>query len=486
MNRRLAALVSTALLAACTAHYRPTPAVPANTRAGAPAADSMRVFFDSLADARAADALASEATTPRTLSVEALADLAWLDVLEDTTLAALERRALSQNRGLALARARIEEYRAAVGGARAGLFPSLDLNGSVSRNQVAFGSLSIPPYTAWRATANVAWELNFLALGKGIAAANAEVAAQEASARATALALVSDVASGYLRLLELDQERATAQQTLATRQTTLDLARQRYESGLISELDVRRFEAQVAVPAVRLAQVDEARALQEHALNVLLGEGPGPIARGASLTQAAHAVRVPDSIPVELIERRPDVQAALHQYSAAAARVGVAVAGRLPSLSITGSWGAQADTPGSLTDSNSRVYQILAGISIPIFHGGAISSRQHAARARAEEAQAVYQQVVLTALGEAGDALVGVRTARDQRAAQETQATALRRALELATIRYQSGVANYLEVLDAQRSLFDAQLAESQAQLQELLAAVRLYKALGGSWPEEE
>jgi len=483
------ALTAATLLAGCTAHYHPPePAVPANTRAGAPA-DSMRAFFDSLtaarrADARSSDARADAAVAPRALSVEALADLAWLDVLEDTTLAALERRALSQNRSLALARARIDEYRAAAGGARAGLFPSLDVNGSVSRNQVAFGSLSIPPYTAWRATANVAWELNFLALGKGISAANADVAAQEANARATALALVSEVAISYLQLLELDEERATAQQTLASRQETLELARQRFDRGLISELDVRRFEAQVAVPAVRLAQVEQARAQQEHALNVLLGEGPAAIPRGTSLSQAARAVSVPDSVPLQLIERRPDVEAALHQYSAAASRVGVAVAGRLPSLSIVGSWGAQSDTPGGLTDSNSRVYQILAGISVPIFHGGAIASRQHAAEARAEQAQAAYQQAVLTALGEAGDALVGVRAARDQRAAQETQATALRRALELATLRYQSGVANYLEVLDAQRSLFDAQLAESQARLQELLAAVRLYKALGGSWPE--
>jgi multidrug efflux system outer membrane protein len=450
----------------------------------------MRVFFDSLERARATDTLPADIAPrplpPRAIPAESLADLAWLDVLKDTTLTGLVRQALRENRDLAMARARIREYRAAAGVVRSSLFPSLTLNGSASRNKVAFGTLAIPPYTAWRATADVSWELNFFGLGSGLAAANADLAAQEANERAAALALVSDVATAYLQLLELDQERATAQQTLASRKATLDLARQRYERGLISELDVRQFEAQVAVPAVRLAQVDQAQALAEHALDVLLGEGPAPIPRGTSLSRAAQAVSVPDSVPLALIERRPDVVAAERQYRGAAARVGVAVAERLPALSITGSYGGQAATLGQLSDSNSRVYQIMAGIKLPIFAGGKFTSQQHAAEARADEARASYQQAVLTALQEAGDALVGVRAARDQLAAQETQTAALRRALDLATLRYQSGVANYLEVLDAQRSLFDAQLAESQAELQELVAAVRLYKALGGSWPETD
>jgi multidrug efflux system outer membrane protein len=484
-----AAAVTGLVVGGCAPRYHPAPVVPAGTRAGAPRADSLRAFFDSLEHARAGDTVPPEVAprplAPRTLSAESLADLAWLDVLQDSILTALEQRALRQNRDLEVERARIREFRAAAGVARSGLFPSLAIDGSMSRNKVAFGTLTVPPYTAWRATADVSWELDFFGWGPRIQAANADLASQEAYERAAALVLVSDVATGYLQLLELDQERATAEQTLASRQATLDLARQRYDRGLISELDVRQFEAQVAVPAVRLAQVEQARALQEHALNVLLGEGPAPVPRGTALARAARAVYVPDSVPSSLIERRPDVQAAERQYAAAAARVGLAVAARLPVFSITGSYGAQSPTIGQITASDSRVYQILAGISIPLFTGGRLVGQQRVAEARADQARAAYQQTVLTALQEAGDALVGVRTARDQLAAQQTQAAALRRALELATARYQSGVANYLEVLDAQRSLFDAQLAESQAELQELVAAVRLYKALGGSWPEE-
>lgn len=488
MSRQLFVIALVALAAGCAAHA-PAPAVPAGTRAGAPAAPA-RAFFDSLEQARAADTLPPEAAVrlypSRAIPAESLADLAWLDVLQDTALIALERRALAQNRDLIRERARIREYRSTVAVARSALFPSFDLGGSVSRNQLAFGTLTIPPYTQWRATANVSWELNFFAIGSGLAAAKADLAAQEAQERAAALTLIAEVATGYLQLLELDQEQATAQQTLASRQEMLELARQRYSQGVTSELDVRQFEAQVGVPAARLAQVEQALALQEHALNVLLGEGPAAIPRGTSLAAAARGITVPDSVQVALIERRPDVEAAASAYRGAASRVGVAIATRLPELSITGYYGGQSAVPGALTDSNSRVYQVMAGISIPLFAGGRRTAQQRAAQARADQAQAAYQQTVLTALQETGDALTGVRTARQQLAAQETQATALRRALDLATVRYQGGVASYIEVLETQRSLFEAQLAESQAQLQQLLAAVRLYKALGGSWPEEQ
>jgi len=273
-----------------------------------------------------------------------------------------------------------------------------------------------------------------------------------------------------------------AERTLATRGVTLDLARQRYARGVISELDVRQFEAQVAVPAARLAQVEQQRAQEEHALNVLLGAAPATIVRGTSLAQAVRAVIVPDSLPGTLLERRPDVREAERAYAAATARVGVADAARLPKITIIGSSGSQAATSGGLFTSQTDVYQLQAGVSIPLFTGGKLINVARAARARAEEARAAYEQTALTALREAGDALAGVRAARDQVAAQDTQAKALRRALQLAEARYQAGVANYLEVLDSQRSLFEAELALSQAQLLQLTAAVQLYKALGGSW----
>jgi multidrug efflux system outer membrane protein len=493
MTPRVAALTAAALLAGCAVgpRYRPASPVPSAARVGAgerpgPRADSTRAFYDSLAMARAADTAHAAATlpAPRTLAAEALADLAWLDILRDSVLGRLVETALRQNRDLAVARARINEYRALAGVARAPLMPSLTVNGSTSRNQIALGAFPPVSYTAYRVTGDVAWELDFWGrTRRNLQAANADEAAQEAAERGAVLSLVSDVASGYLQLLELDQERAVAEQTLSSRQATLALARQRFARGVISELDVRQFEAQVAVPAARLAQVDQLRSQQEHALNVLLGQGPMPIPRGGSLAAAARSVSVPDSVSAGLLSRRPDVQQAERAWAAANARIGVAQASRLPTIAITGTYGSQSSTTGNLFTSGAEVYSVLAGVSIPIFTGGRLLNQARAASARAEEARATYERTVLQAIGEAGDALAGVRAARDVAAALQTQAVALRRAMELAQLRYSTGVSNYLEVLDAQRSLFDAELAASQAQLQQLTAAVRLYKALGGSWP---
>ncbi|HYK82782.1 MAG TPA: efflux transporter outer membrane subunit [Gemmatimonadales bacterium] len=481
------AAVLAAGLAGCAVGpgYHPAPVVPAAAQVGAGVrSDSTRRFFDSLATARRADT--TKAITPlplRRVAAESLGDIAWLDILHDSVLTRLVETALRQNRDLTAAEARIREFRADAGVARAPLFPSLTLNGSYATNQVAFAAFPVVAYHAVRLTGDVAWELDFWGrTRRGIQAANADLAAQDAAARAAVLSLVSDVATGYLQLLELDQERVIAEQTLASRQATLALARQRFARGVISELDVRQFEAEVAVPAVRLAQVEQLRARQEHALNVLLGQGPAAVPRGGSLAAAARAVTVPDSLPASLLARRPDVAEAERAYAAATARVGVADAARLPTISITGSYGSQAPTSGSLFGSQTKIYQVLGGVSLPLFTGGQLVNEARAARARADQARAHYEQTVLTALREAGDALVGVRAARDQMVADETQTTALRRGLDLAQLRYRTGVSNYLEVLDAERGLFDAQLALSQAQLQQLTAAVQLYKALGGSW----
>lgn len=485
MRRRWIMVPMLCLAAGCTIgpHYHPEAVVPADTKVGAAREpDSARTFLDSLARARAADSLTPAPIATRTVRPEQIADLAWLDILRDSTLIGLVDTALHRNRDLAVAEARIREFRADVGLARSGLFPQLTVNGSASKNQIAFGTQTFS-YDALRLTGDVAWELDFWGrVRNGLTAANADLAAQRAAEKSAVLSLVSDVATGYLQLLELDQERAIALRTLASRKETYELARQRYTRGVISELDVRQFEAQLAVPAARLAQVEQLQAQQEHALNVLLGEAPTPIARGTTLAAAAAAVTIPDSIPSALLARRPDVQQAERSYAAAVARAGMAEAARLPTISITASYGRQSGSASTLFKSSSEVYQLMAGVSIPIFTGGRLENAAAAAKARADQARAAYERTELVALREASDALTGVRAARDQLTAQETQANALRRALELATLRYQTGVASYLDVLDVQRNLFDAELALSQAQLHELTSAVQLYKALGGSW----
>jgi len=480
--------VAMVVLGACAVGpgYRPAPVVPEGTKVGVSlGTDSARAFFDSLRAARAVDTVATltPPPAPRRLATESLARLAWVDILHDTVLSGLINAALRQNRDLAVAQGRIREYRALSGIAASALYPSLSLDGSVGKNQIKIGALPLVTYNAWILTANVSWELDVWGgIRRGLQAAAADADAQAAAADATVLAIVSDVATGYLEVLELDDERATAERTLASRRATLGLAQERYAHGVISELDVRQFEAQVGVPAARLAQVEQAEAAVEHALSVLLGEPPGIVPRGLSLEQAARVVVVPDSIPSSLLERRPDVREAERAYAAATARIGVADATRLPEFTITGLYGSQALTAGAAFTPQSDIYQIQAGVSIPIFTGGRLVNTIRAARARADEARAAYEEVALTALGEAADALAAVRAARDAVAAQDTQVRALRQAFNLAQARYAAGVASYLEVLDAERSLFDAEIAISEARLQQLTAAVQLYKALGGAW----
>ena len=490
MIRRISAPLLAALVAGCAVgpSYQPEQVVPAATKVGAArSSDTARAFFDSLAAARDNDTLPANAgprLAPKAVLPDSLASLAWLDIFRDSTMVGLVRTALAQNRDLQTAVGRIREFRAEVGIAKAPLFPTLTANGSASTNQVAIGSFPPTSYDAFRVTGDVAWELDFWGrTRRGVEAARADLASEEAGQRAVVLSLVSDVATGYLSLLELDQERSIAERTLASRQATLELARQRFKQGLTSELDVRQFEAQVAVPAGTLAQAERLRAEQEHQLSLLLGEAPSTVTRGGTLTHAVSALIVPDSLPATLLARRPDVQQAERAFAAATARIGVAEAARLPTFSISGYYGSQVPKAGDLFTSNGEIYQALAGVSMPLFTGGRLVNETRVARARADQARTQYEQSVLLALREASDALVGVRTARDQVASQQTQAQALRRALQLAELRYRTGVASYLEVLDAQRSLFDAELGLSQAQLRQLAAAVQLYRALGGSWP---
>ncbi len=491
MNARTVIPLAVALLTGCRigpSYHVPAPVPGDATIRVSPLPDSSRAFFDSLAVARLRDttAVSRLRITPRPFVVDSLAGPAWRDILRDTTLVRLVDTALDRNRNLQTAMARIREFRANAEIARAPLFPSLTVNASASSNQIALGIFPPASYRAIRVTGDVSWELDFWGrIRQGVTAANADVAAGVAAERAVALSIVSDVATAYLQLLELDQEHDIAQQTLATRRATLELARERFAQGVISELDVKQFEAQVAAPAVTLAATERARIQTEHTLNMLLGEAPTAIHRGGTLVRAVDALDVPDSVPATLLARRPDVEQAERNYAATTARLGVADAARMPTLMLGGAYGSQTPTPGDLFTSNTRIYQLQAGVSIPLFTGGRLAGQAAAARARVEQARAQYEETVLGALRDTDDALVTVRTARDQAVAQATQAEALSGALDLAQLRYQSGIASYLDVLEAERSLFTARLALSQAQLQQLVAAVQLYKALGGGWPTE-
>jgi multidrug efflux system outer membrane protein len=482
--RRLAVLLT---LAGCAIGPSPRvtpPQYPAPRIADSLPSASARGFFDSLAAARArGDTGVTAIPAPRPLALDTASDRAWLDVLGDPAVVQLVEQALANNRDFQVAVARVREYRALLGVARADLFPQLSVNGTASKNQVVFGSLGAQKFDVVQVAGSLAWELDFWGrLRRQTQAAGFDLRGREEDERAAVVSLVGDVVSAYLELRELDQAVAISEQTLASRRATLTLAQRRFAEGVISELDVRQFEAEAAASATRLADFARQRSEKEHQLNVLTGTPPMPVARGAPLEQAVQAVTVPDSIPGGLLLQRPDVRRAERDFQAATARIGLAIGSILPRVTLTGQYGRQNETFSGLFARENEIYVGQVGVSFPLFSGLRNESQVSAARARADQARSRYEQTVLQAFREADDALVGLRLIRDQLTAQQTQTEALARAYGLAVQRYENGISSYLEVLDAQRSLFNAQLSLVAAERQYLGQTVRLYRSLGGSW----
>ncbi len=493
-----ALLVSMMLAASCAVgpgYRRASLGMPNGWRPPATSEDSLRLFFESLRTGR--DTLLRPGTdTARvpfgydTSSVRAGGDsgaaLRWIDLIQDSVLHQLVDTSLRENWDVRTALAVIDEFRAQYRATRGALLPAVTANGQTARQEQVFGTFGSSTYDVFRATADLSWELDVWGrLRRSTGAARSDLVAREEDRRALQLSLIGDVATAYFDLRAADLNLAIARRTLDSRRQTLALARRRLDQGLISELDVRQFEAEVASPAASVADFERQVAQQENALSVLVGHNPGAIARGRALTEMAARIPVPAGVPSALLGNRPDVREAEATLRAATARIGVAQAAWLPTFTITGQYGSQSNEFAKWFASGTNIWQAFAGVSIPVFTQGrpGAGEQVNIARARATQARFRYEQTVLVALREVENALVGLRTAQDRSAAQERQVIALRRALELADMRYRNGVSSYLDVLDAQRGLFGAELALTQAERDQLVTAVQLYRAVGAGWP---
>ncbi len=492
------ALVACMALAGCAVgptYHRPDVATPAGWRAPSAAEDSLRPFFDSLS--RGADLIpppVGVAATPsvarttdaarfRSRDIDSATVLGWAELFQDSVLHTLVSTAVRENRDVRVALATIELFRAQYGVARSDLFPRITANALGGPIRTLGSGGKTVALTEVQLTTGLQWELDFWGrLRRETQAARSEFLASEESQRAVVLSLVSDVAISYLQLRELDLDLDISRRTMTSRQETLRLALRRYQQGLISELDVRQFEAEVASSAVRVADFERQIALQENGISVLIGHAPGSIPRGRALPDVLGTFTIPTTLPSALIARRPDLRQAENELAAATARIGSAQSARLPALTLSSQIGTVADKPANTFRGAGEIYQLFGGISIPLFRGGELTNRVRAAEAREAQARYGYERATLVARREAEDAFVGVRITRDQAAAQSRQVAALRRARDLANRRYENGISSYLEVLDAERNLFSAEIALTQAQRQELVAGVQLYKALGGGW----
>jgi len=417
---------------------------------------------------------------------ESIANLPWWKLLRDEELQKLVRIALNENKDLMVAVASVEEFQARLLIARMDFAPQATLTANAPVAKMGgVGFPGFPSTFSYFGQGSLSWELDFWGrVRRENEAARADLFAREENRRAVVLQLVSSVAQAYFDLRQFDMQLDIARRTLKSWEESLRLAQARLRQGLTNKLDADQFEAERANAAARIAELERQMVQKENELSVLLGRNPAQIPRGRALTEQVMPPEVPAGLPSELLQRRPDILQAEEQLAAATARIGVAKAERFPQISLTGVLGVASPHLSRLVNPGEfgAAGPSLAG---PLFNAQILGFQQQAAEAQARQAVAQYEQTILVAFREVEDALVAVRKTRDQTLAQEEQVTALRSALHLANLRYNGGLANYLDVLIAQRNLFDAELSLTATRRLHLVSIVQLYKALGGGWTSE-
>ncbi|HSM13038.1 MAG TPA: efflux transporter outer membrane subunit [Thermoanaerobaculia bacterium] len=424
--------------------------------------------------------------TPPPAAASAVADR-WWTAFGDPALDALVEEALDNNRDLLAAVARLAESRALAAAAGADRLPSLDLGASTARSRASQATGTLPPgidatSTRTRVEAGLSFELDlFGRLSNRAEAARQELLAAPYSRDAVRLAVASDVAAAYLDLLALDRQAAVTERTVASRRRAFELIELRYRGGLSSRLDLERTRAERAAAEAVLPELERLRRARENQLALLLGRMPGEVSRERSL-ESLSAPAVPVGLPSELLLRRPDVAAAEARLAAASARIGVARAALFPTIRLTGAYGRESAELSDLFTPAAAVWRAALGLLQPIFDGGRNRALVAAAEARQEQAVIAYLAAAEGAFRDVEDALVAARTRRDRETALAEQADALARAVELAALRYREGQASLLEYLDVERSRLVAELELAAARRDRLVAAVALYRALGGGW----
>ena len=415
-------------------------------------------------------------------------DKSWRKVFSDSTLHNLIVRALKNNPDLVAATYRIEEARARAGSARANWFPTLDGNAGafaegISRNTGNGASSGDRNSESYNLTGFLSWELD---LWGGIArdnqAARARLLESEYLRDAVQTSLIASVATAYIDLQNLDERLAIARRTVDSRKGSLDLVGARRDGGVSSDLEVGQAEALLSQAQILIPTTERGIAEKENEIRVLLGEYPGNITRGGSLDRLDAAFRIASGLPSSLMARRPDISAADQSFQAATADIGVAEALRFPRLSLTGQGGVISSDLGKLLQGGSAAYSIGPQLAGPIFDAGRSGFRVKAAQARAKIALAAYQKSVQQAFRETADSLIAYQKTGEIIAEQTKLVTSQKSVSVIALDRFQGGASSYLEVLDAERELFSAELDLADARSNRLRAVVQAYRALGGGW----
>ena len=414
-----------------------------------------------------------------------LADEPWWEVFKDPILVHLIDVALADGYDPKIAAARVEQAAAQAGVARSEFFPQIDYGGQWSRGR---NSVYVPPYSTQTGNlnsvnVNFAWELDVWGRIRRLnEAAKAQYLASEAARRGVLLTLVSQVATNYFLLRGLDEQLAIAKETVASFQQTYDLFNRKLQEGASSALETSYAAAALGQVASQIPDIERQIESTENTLNVLLGHIPGPIARGDPITAQPQPPEIPAGMPSALLQRRPDIVESEQNLIASNALVGVATANFFPQISLTGLFGTVGPDVSNYFYPAGKTWHIAAGLLGPLFHGGQLRSEYDAAVAQWEQSKASYEQTVTSAFGETTTALY----AREKIAASLVElnktVAGYREMVRLSTLRYNSGLANYFEVLYAMQLLFPAETARVVSETNLMINYVNIYRTLGGGW----
>ena len=410
------------------------------------------------------------------------ADLPWWRVFQDTTLQNLIRVALAQNLDLQVAAERVTEASARLGITKADLYPWLNAAGTAQ--SIGNGSNTS---NYWGAGISLSWELDlFGRIRRSTERDRALLLSTEEARRGVVLSLVSGVAATYVALRTSDLQLEIARRTQDLRAQTVALAEQRFRGGVTGEIDYRQAQSQYEDAHTLVVNLQETIVKQENALNILLGRAPGAIPRGRTVGDQPFPPAVPAGLPSQLLERRPDVRRAELELAANTANIGAAKALLFPNISLTGFLGiASGQLLGLNFNSDAASYNVAGNILQPLFQGGRLRNNVRVTESQMRQSAFNYRGTVLNALREVEDALAEVRLSGERSASLDSQVAYNRIVLNLAETRYTGGVAQFLEVLDAQRSLLSTELSASDARRLRALAYIDLYRALGGGWQQD-
>jgi multidrug efflux system outer membrane protein len=411
------------------------------------------------------------------------ADLPWWQVFKDPKLQELIRAALKQNYDLQLATERINAARAQLAITRSSLFPQVQGGGNFSGGKESNFQTK---YNFLILAADATFQLDFFGrLRRATEAAHAQLLATEAARQTVILTLVSDVASDYFALLQLDLQLQITRETVDTQTDSVKLTTRRLEYGVATKLDVLQAQQTLDTANAQVPDLERQIAQEENAISILLGNYPQDVPRGLTLVEQALPPEVPPGVPSSIIERRPDIREAEQDLIAANAEIGVAKAQFFPQISLTGSAGGafgRSSAFSSLMSSQIGTWSYGAQVSQPIFTGGALRGNLHLAESQQKQALITYRQAIQRAFGDVSDALIGYEKFHQVRIRQQESVADLQESVRLSTLRYRGGTTTYLEVLDGQRSLYAAELTLAQARGNEYQSLVQVYRALGGGW----